>query len=116
MSHLGQFHLEGVGKLRRGYIRTSYYAQITGMTFGVEFCYQNIFHVLMSRSSDQISCYNNNAYYATLATEEIEAQIGALTSFQVPKSANDRARNRSHVSGPGSMSRTQELLWGLVLA
>lgn len=91
MSRLGLCHVEGVGKLRSGYVRTCQYAEITGMMFGVEFCYQNIFHVLMSRTSDKRGC-KNNGYYATLATEEIKAQIGALTSSQFSKSANGRAR------------------------
>lgn len=70
------------------------------MMFGEEFCYQNIFHVLVSRSSDKRGC-NNNGYYATLATEKIEAQIGVLIPSQVSKSANGRVRNGSHVSGSG---------------
>lgn len=55
----------------------------------------------MFRSSDKIGC-DNHGHYAILATERIDAQIGVLTSFQASETANDGARNRSHVSGPGS--------------
>lgn len=85
------------------------------MMFGVEFCYQNIFHVLVSRSSDKRGC-NNNGYYATHATQKIEAQIGVLTSSQVSKSANGRARNGSHVSGPGCDGSSTGTSLGFVLA
>lgn len=67
----------------------------------MEVCYQNPFHVMMFRSSDKIGC-NKHEYYALLAPEKMEAQIRVLTCFQDSRSANDRARDRRHVRGPGS--------------